>query len=843
MGLGIRARLLAWFGLVVLPAFGVGWFTLDLIDDRFVARVEADLVNARRLESARIVDVLASYEEDGASLAAGPHVVDFVGGVNQARRSPSDPPVVGGYDGFGVVDPTAAEPLAELADALQNKARTTGSEVVELQLIGVDGDVYGETSGFSWSPYVPDIVATTLTDGTARFGNAFRSPDGGDRLGLVTPIVGADGEVLGVLVQETDLGPVVDLVVEHEGFGDTSEAHIAQPTAEGDAEFITLLRFERDAAFTKVVPSARQLPINQSLEAPGGTVVRSPDYRGVESILAIETIESTGWGLVIKIDTAEALAPVGEVRDLLLAAGFTTLLLIVGCSAVLLNPLARRLKRLSLAAQRVAAGQYQARIGDGAGDELGDVARSIDQLAADLDADIRMRTIVEDKLRHQASHDHLTGLHNRQYATERIQALSVAGAPSWSMLFLDLDRFKAINDGYGHAVGDEVLRVVAERLTQAFAHRAIVARWGGDEFVVILPDTDRLGALAVADEVRAAFDSPIATTVGHLDVGCSVGVAAADSDSASLDQVLTEADTSMFAQKPRERERRQAWSGGERLATRAMAEGRVELHYQPIVVGPFDRWRVVGAEALVRIRTEDGALLPPAAFLDDIAQREAGRELDAHVADRAIATVAHWHRTGLVEDQFRMAINVGPGSARHDGLAEAVLTALHRHGLPPHLLVVEISEAADAINLDALHHLADHGVITAIDDIGVSRSNFDRLLEMRPDYAKLDRRWFTIGRRSETTVLLNLVQTCHQLGLDIIAEGIETPVQRRLAEELGIRLAQGFLFGRPIPAEEFGAAWLGAIDRAAAIPGPAPAIADRADRAGAVEVTTGRSIC
>lgn len=135
-----------------------------------------------------------------------------------------------------------------------------------------------------------------------------------DRLGLIAPITNPAGTVVGALVLETRLGPIVDLVEEYEGSGETSEAHIAQPTTEGDAEFITLLRFERDAAYSVVVPATKGLPINQSLLSPDGNVVCSPNYRSIDSVLAIETIDATGWGLVVKIDASEAFAPAREVQ-------------------------------------------------------------------------------------------------------------------------------------------------------------------------------------------------------------------------------------------------------------------------------------------------------------------------------------------------------------------------------------------------------------------------------------------------------------------------------------------------------------------------------------------------
>ncbi|MEM9131262.1 MAG: EAL domain-containing protein [Actinomycetota bacterium] len=794
-----------WLVLVVLPSVGVGWFTVEVISARLSERVEVDLENVRRLEAARINDALDDYVDDAMSLASGPHVVDFVGGVSRVRSGAvqGDDAVIGGYDGFDVIDPDAEVPLAELVFALQNKARTTGSEVVELKLVGDDGAMYGRTAGFGWEPYDPTVIDNVLATGDPAFGNAFRSAFGDDRLALVAPITTANGDVVGALVLETRLGPVVDLVVEHEGFGQTSEAHIAQPTAEGDAEFITLLRFERDAAFTKVVPASKGLPINQSLTSPGGQVVRSPDYRAVESILAIETLEATGWGLVVKIDSAEAFAPVAEVRRAVVVAGALTVLLIVVCTVLLLNPLARRVRKLSLAAKQIAAGRYQSSIGDHATDELGELARSIDQLAADLDADIKLRAVAERKLRHQVAHDDLTGIHNRHYATKMIEQLP----DTWSVLFLDLDGFKNINDTHGHGVGDEVLQAVAGRLSHAAPEGATVARWGGDEFIMVLAGRNGEEARHIADGVRQRFRSPVVTSVGELGVNCSVGLATAGPELASADDVINQADSAMFAEKPNPREARRPWSSTEREVAAALAEGRIQTWFQPILTAEPDSTDVFGAEALARLRTTDGEIVAAGDFLPAVGDRSLQRELDRHVTRLATETTAQWRIDGLVGPDFQLSVNLGQASLCDPDLVGSIVRQLHDVDLPADTLAVEISEAATELDIDAILELTRAGVAVAIDDVGISNSNFDRLLQIQPRYAKLDRRWLATTH-NETLVLDSLTRTCHALDLKMIAEGIETQAQHHLAHAHEVSYVQGFLFGRALRADQFTAGWL-----------------------------------
>ena len=808
MVFGVRARILAWLLLVILPAIAVGWFTVGLIDERLSTRVESDIANFGHLEAARIEVLLADYEREASGISSGRFVSDLVGAVMAARRPNSPVRVVGGYDGLSAVDPRSDQPLDQLTEIVLERAASSGSHVVDLRIVGPDGETLGVSPGFTWQPYEPELIERAMADETAQFGNAFRTDDGSDRIGIVTPIHNRRGEIVGALLSESDLEPIVGLVADHRSFGETSEAHLAQRMPSGATQYITRLRFEEDAAFAKIIPEDVDQPVRQAFDAPDGRLVRGDDYRGVDSVLALETIEPTGWALVVKIDSSEAFAPVWEVRRALLLAGLLMLALAVGCSAALLNPLVRRLKELAVAARRIADGDYATRIDDQTADEVGELARSIDRLGADLAADIEARTAAEAQLRHQASHDHLTGLHNRHYATTRIAELSLAESVDWSVLFLDLDGFKSFNDTYGHSVGDEILTAVAGRLRGRFAERATVARWGGDEFVLVFADADRSEALVIAEEVRRLFLSPVSTSAGTHQVQCSVGSATADDEQSSLDDVLLDADAAMFAQKPTRREQRRRWSAGERAVANALNDDRVEVWYQPLIDTRAGAAEVVGAEALVRLRAADGQIIPPADFLDTVVERKLGVDLDLHVATAATATAVGWLDQGLIDTTFQLSSNLGPASVCDQHLADNVEQILTTSGLPPHMLVVEISEAAERLNLTAMESLAGVGVQIAIDDIGIRRSNFDRLLQVRAQFAKLDRRWLSLSDSNEAAVLRNLVDVCQQLGLQVVAEGIEAPAQRDIANELGVYLLQGFLYGQAVPAGEFRQTWL-----------------------------------
>jgi len=815
--MGIRSKLLICLMVVLVPVAAASLYALGVIDERLTSRIESDLGNSRRLEAARIGQVLEDYRQDAMSLAAGSHIRDFLGDLDAHRRGtlPSDVDI-GGVDGFATIDREAEWPLQQLALNLQRTAGIIGTEAVELRIVGRDGRTLGESIGFDWTPRDEALVERAMTGAVPLFGDAFRNLDGHRRLGLVAPVSGARGQVVGALLLETRLGHVVDLVGQHEGMGETSEAHLAQRLPNGDAEFITLLRFDREAALSRTVPADSPAPIVRSLSSPDGEVLRAPDYRGADSVLAIETIPSTGWGLVVKIDAREAFAPLCEVTRAIRNAVLATILVIIAGWAFVLHPLARRLLRSAAAAQRIADGDLSSRIGDTTEDEIGEVARSIDRLSAELSLDRQMRGEIEERLRHQAQHDELTGLHNRKRANGIIAELGETPEREAAIAFLDLDGFKAVNDLYGHAAGDAVLVAIAGRLRDAIDGRSTLARWGGDEFVVILPDGDERAAEAVAARIRRLFDEPIVTDFGTHQLGCSIGTATAG-PGRTLAEAVVDADARMYEQKRGRRQDRSYETVAARNVEKALRDDRIETWYQPIVaVSPTGETRLQGAEALVRMRTRSGAIVGPDAFLGEVRKRDLGRELDRRVMTRALEAFARWRLAGVVPDTFRIAVNLTGESLRTPAFVDDVREQLARLDVPAERLVVELSEKTVDIDATVLTRLRGLGVGLALDDVGLHRSNLDRLVGLAPDVAKIDRQWV-----NDDVVLPRLVDICRQLGMEVVAEGVETREQLERLGALDVDRFQGFLFGRPTR----GVAFVGAWGRTAP---PDPGVARRA---------------
>ena len=771
MQLGVRSRILLWLGATVLPIVAIGAFAASVMEDRLADRVETELTNILGLEAARIgreLDALTTHTEELAARAGTQSVIADVRPSGSTDR-----------------------PLDQMADALVYDLSDGNKDAAAVVLLDADGAVLGASSAADRIP-TPDQVVAGST-----FASAYRSAPGDDRLPVQASIVADDGTLLGLLAVDWNIAPITDLLVTHEGFGETSEAHIAQPTAEGDAAFITLLRFERDAAFTKVIPGTLDVPIVNALSSPEPTVVHAPDYRKEPSVLAFQTIEQTGWALVVKIDQSEALGATRVIRTAILGSLALLLFSIVAGWALVLRPLLRRLRRTATAAERIAGGEYEEPIADAGSDEIAEMARSIDQLAHDLAVDIERRSAVEAQLLHQATHDQLTGVSNRQQAEVELRSHLDELEPdrSTSLLFLDLDGFKEVNDTWGHAVGDEILVEVARRLTDAVPADATVARWGGDEFVVVLPDHDEDEAAVVAEMVHTMFSKPFATTIGDHPMGASIGAATASGRASSVDELIHLADGRMFSAKQNHRRAKILSSETARLVEAALSENRVESWLQPIVcMEPDGETTTIGVEALARIRTPDGAVVEPGEFLAELQSTRFARLLDMRVAELTLSELADWRRHGLVDDGFVVALNLSPASLVHANLTADLRNVMHRYEIDPSQIVLELSEQLADPNQTTIATLRDEGFVLALDDFGLKHSNLDRLFTSGATQVKLDHRW-----SADYDVLAGLARTCSAKGIDLIVQGVETAEQARAILAHGVTCVQGYHFGRPQP--------------------------------------------
>jgi diguanylate cyclase (GGDEF)-like protein len=438
--------------------------------------------------------------------------------------------------------------------------------------------------------------------------------------------------------------------------------------------------------------------------------------------------------------------------------------------------------------------------------------------------DVTNRVVAERASDWRARHDTLTELPNRAHLHELIDAeLQQHDRGPVSVLFLDIDGFKDVNDSLGHDAGDDLLRQVAGRLTGSTRATDTVGRLGGDEFVVLCRDCDTSGAETLADRCRASIDRPFDLSGRMVRLGVSVGIAtAAESGSTRVrsTDLVRDADLAMYAAKAAGRNRVRLFTADLRAAAQhkatvatelrdAVDDGQLVLHYQPVLHLPSGRY--TGVEALIRWQHPRRGLLAPADFLPTAAQHDLMTPIARWVLRTATRQTAAWAAAGL---HLVTSVNISAGDVAAGTLVADVHEALSGSGLPPEQLVVEMAERSVAEDVERaaaqFAELRRSGVEVSIDDFGSGFSSLGQLVAMPTGLLKIDRSLvaYPEGRRSQAAAAVAaVVALARACGVRTLAQGVETAEQLELATELGCTFAQGFHIARPMPAEDL-AGWV-----------------------------------
>jgi diguanylate cyclase (GGDEF)-like protein len=544
----------------------------------------------------------------------------------------------------------------------------------------------------------------------------------------------------------------------------------------------------------------------------------------VESLPA-RTVGQLQVRVAIPFATAdEALA---NSRDNLLSGGMLGLSMALAASLLLARHVVRPIRAIQGATERIAKGQLDVRLDQGRNDEVGDVARSFNLMLDNLQRNMRERSSVENQVSHLAFHDSLTGLPNRRLLKERL-AKAIEKSQSrqrpLALLFLDLDRFKNVNDTLGHSAGDSLLLAVACRLHTCLenyteAHRdiaaeALLARLGGDEFTMVLPDiANREQVAELADQVVASLSAPFEVVGQEVSVTASVGIALAPDDGKDVETLLRDSDMAMFHAKGRGGSGYEFYAdsmeeiAARRLALenklhRALEAGEFELFYQPKL--ELETNTITGLEALLRWRTEDGQHIAPDEFVPIAEETGAIIAIGEWVLRTAITQSLAWQREGL--RPVRIAVNVSARqiAARGDFVG-VVRRILEETGFDPKLLELEITESSLLNDSDGavaiLRQIRELGVGLSLDDFGTGYSSLSYLRQMPIDTVKIDRSFIQGADDNPADVALvgSIVAMANVLGLRVVVEGVETRKQRRFLEMLGADEIQGYLISRPVP--------------------------------------------
>lgn len=430
--------------------------------------------------------------------------------------------------------------------------------------------------------------------------------------------------------------------------------------------------------------------------------------------------------------------------------------------------------------------------------------------------DVRERRRNEEKLFKLAYLDPLTQLPNRSVLKQRIAELSAAGRP-FSVMMLDLDEFKQVNDSFGHPAGDDILRTAAKRVLECVRPADTVCRMGGDEFAIILTDVRSIDdATAKADKIIALMTEPFNHEEQLLYLGASIGITLCPEDSQEPDELISNADMALYEAKIAGRNRferyaatlRQHASTARTLRQQlrlAVQREEFELHYQPQV--SLTTGQLIGAEALLRWNHPTRGLVYPGDFIGDLERMPDAVGVGWWILNRALQDASRWR--GLASPSFRMAVNLFGAQLNAKDLEKEVNSALARANLPASALELEITEnislPSDSDAIPRLQRLKALGVSIAFDDYGTGYASLSLLKQFPITKLKIDRSFIMnmVSSPDDATIIKAILAMGKGLGMSVLAEGIETSAELFQLQRNGCQEGQGYFFGKPIPAIDF----------------------------------------
>jgi len=454
--------------------------------------------------------------------------------------------------------------------------------------------------------------------------------------------------------------------------------------------------------------------------------------------------------------------------------------------------------------------------------------------------DISSAKAAEDEIRSLAFYDPLTALPNRRLLMERLHLTLASSARSGrlrALLFIDLDNFKTLNDTLGHQTGDLLLQETARRLSACVREADTVGRLGGDEFVLMLedlsdvPEDAAAQAKAIAEKILAVISQPYLLDGREFRSSASVGISVFGGRRESSNDVLQQADIAMYQAKSAGRNTMRFFEPALQAAVNARATleedlresiktSQFVLYYQPQI----DRNQLIGVEALLRWNHPTRNVLPPGDFIPLAEETGLILPLGKWVLDSACAQIAAWAGSKQTA-QLTVAVNISARQFHQPEFVEEVLSAIDRAGANPGNLRLELTESILLENvqdvIDKMNRLKSHGLRFSLDDFGTGYSSLAYLKKLPLDQVKIDRSFVRdiLAEESSAAIAQTIISLSRAMGLPVIAEGVETEAQRGCLGQMGCHAFQGFLFGRPLPLEEFQKQWFTHTDKPATIPG------------------------
>lgn len=512
---------------------------------------------------------------------------------------------------------------------------------------------------------------------------------------------------------------------------------------------------------------------------------------------------------VLQIPMERILAPFYRLSQQLGWIALLGLILAAALATLLARNLSSNVKRLAIASQQIAAGDY-AVIEHQSNDELGDLATALNHMQSAI-------AERETRILFQSQHDQLTGLANRALAQHCLQQSierAITNANHCSVLVLDLNQFKAINDSFGDDVGDQVLKTIAQRMQSIVKQCDTAVRLDGDEFMLILDGVNPEQAYKVARRVQHRIGDAIQLGDLNLLVEASFGIATCPMDGASVETLMRRATIAMRSAKQNNLHINAYQPGWDELHLRQLALVRdlavaLETDGLSVVYQPKLSLRdnfYLGAEALVRWRHPTLGALTPDEFIPLAESSGNITHLTRWVLMETIGQIAHWQRNGL---DIVVSVNISAIDLLEQDMPAYINSLLKRHRVAAHKLCLELTESSimreTQHSMAMLQQLKDMDIRLSIDDFGTGYSSLSQLKKLPVDELKIDKSFVLklADNEDDTVIVRSTIELGHNMGLDVVAEGVENESSQQILAELGCDMVQGFFYSRPLPAQDF----------------------------------------
>jgi diguanylate cyclase (GGDEF)-like protein len=710
---------------------------------------------------------------------------------------------------FGFREAIATNDLNTIVSVLRNHGDRIHADV--MQLVSLDGRIVADTHGHR-RPRDAFRFARMLRDAETA-GKATETVVMSDGLAyqlVVVPVLAPDPIAWVAMAFLCDDRRARDL-------RDAMNLEVSFVRQEASGQWQVLASsFGRTSAidFLKALEALPPATDRIASKRSGSLVAKLADGRYESRLVPLSEHDGAMVAAVLHRSLEAALRPFEVLGRIFFAIATLGLVLFVLGSVMVSGRIARPVNALAVLAKRIEEGDYTGSIQVESAAEIEMLAKSFDQ----------MRKAVserEDRILRLAYHDPLTGLANRARLMDRLEqliALSSRERESVSVILMDLDRFKYVNDVLGHQYGDVVLQEVAERLTGLLRDSDTVARLGGDEFAVLLPRTSAVSAMAVASKITTALETPMVIEGQNVDIGASIGIATFPEHGANAAILLREADVAMYAAKRARAgvmvfDQRHSLEQQKQLSLlsdlrRAIEENQLVLHYQPKI--DIETERVTGVEVLVRWQHPERGNIPPDQFIPFLEHSGHIRSLTAWVLRAGIRQIGKWNQEGK---RLTASLNISARDLLNPELPGQLEQLLSENQVEPAQICLELTESAlvedPATALATIKRLHSIGVNLAIDDYGTGYSSLAYIQQLPVREVKIDRSFVMrmVESKDSRTIVRSTIELGHNLGMRVTAEGVEDLEALDMLRGMGCDTAQGYWFSKPLPAAEFDLWW------------------------------------